>query len=179
MKPYNITILSKNKQYVDNFSFFFNNNKKPNFYIIKKDLKKKKKKKILTILKSPHVNKTAQEQFEYRVFSKQYLIYSTEYFKYLIFLKKLKTNAFPDLKIIIKFNIYRKNNKQLKIKTFNLDNFNANFYKNLLYQEHILKNLKRLNIEKYKKKNYNSIEKTKILTKIFDLYGELIKSNLN
>lgn len=175
MKPYNITIFSKNPESVDNFSFFFKN-KKPNFYVIKNYFKKKKKKKILTILKSPHVNKTAQEQFEYRVFSKQYLIYSTQYFKYLIFLKRLKTNLFPDLKITIRFIINRNNTKQFKIKTFNLDNFNGKFYKNFLYQEYTLKNLKRLNIEKYKK-NYNSVEKTKTLIKILDLYGELIKSN--
>ena len=38
----------------------------------KKSRKKKKKKKTkFTVLKSPHVNKTAQEQFEYRIYKKQ------------------------------------------------------------------------------------------------------------
>ena len=41
-----------------------------------KPFPKHKKRKFITILKSPHVNKTAQEQFEYRFFSKHFLIFS-------------------------------------------------------------------------------------------------------
>jgi len=179
MKPCNLAIFSKNPQSIDSFYFFFFNNIKPNFHLVKKYFQKKSKKKILTILKSPHINKTAQEQFKCQVFSKQYFIYSTQYSKYLIFLKRLKTNLFPDIKIKIKFIINKSNTNRFRIKIFDLNNFSGNFYKNLLYQKNKLKNLKNLSSGKYKKRNYSSIEKAKILMKILDLYGELTKSNSN
>jgi len=89
MKHYKLTIISKNKKSAENcFLFFSNNMNELNVNIVKKYLKKKKKKNLLTILKSPHVNKTAQEQFESKLFSKQLNIYSSRNFKFLLVLKK-------------------------------------------------------------------------------------------
>jgi ribosomal protein S10 len=59
--------------------FFFKIKSLPIFV---KPFPKSKKRKFVTVLKSPHVNKTAQEQFEYRFFSKHFLVFS---FKPLIF----------------------------------------------------------------------------------------------
>lgn len=105
MIQYHITIISKNKNSIKNFFKFFNQILK-NLNKIKKYLKKKHKIKILTILKSPHVNKTAQEQFETRFYLSQITIYySPKNLQLLIFLKKIKVYLFPDLKIKIKFSI--------------------------------------------------------------------------
>jgi ribosomal protein S10 len=50
------------------------------------------------------MNKTAQEQFEYRIYSKQITIYSSQNFQYLFF-EKINTHLFPDVKIKTKFNM--------------------------------------------------------------------------
>ena len=56
-------------------------------------------KNVITILKSPHVNKTAQEQFEYRIYTKKILINSYKPFLFLLTLKKIKGLSFPGLSI--------------------------------------------------------------------------------
>ena len=43
---------------------------------------KQKKRKVVTILKSPHVNKTAQEQFDYRFYTNEFLVNSTQPFTF-------------------------------------------------------------------------------------------------
>ncbi len=81
------------------------------------------KKKIFTVLKSPHVNKTAQEHFEYRLYTHQFKIYSSKSFLLLLFLKKLKHNVFSD--ILFKVEIINqplKHTQKLKNK-INPDNF--------------------------------------------------------
>jgi len=90
MKTFNITIKSKNKTSVNEFFLFFNGNKLYNSNVIKKYFQKKAKKKKLTILKSPHVNKKAQEQFENRLFKKQFKIQTTKKSKIFNLFKKNK-----------------------------------------------------------------------------------------
>lgn len=77
----------------------------------------------MTILKSPHVNKKAQEQFEIRFFKKQLTIKSIKIFKYLIFLKKLNFNLFSDVNITLKYSIKKKETQKLNLKIFILENF--------------------------------------------------------
>lgn len=175
MKPCHLTILSKNLQSINNFLLFFRNNVEPNFNIVKKYFKKKRKRKILTILKSPHVNKTAQEQFEYREFSKQLIIYSAEYSKYLILLKRLKTNLFPDIRIKIKFILNPRNAKKLRVKTFDPDNFTGNFYQNDI---HFIKSkdLIKSKFERFQADYTSSLKTTEKILKIKDIYGELVKN---
>lgn len=177
MKTCHLTVLSKNLQSINNFLLFFQNNIELNFNIIKRYFQKKRKRKILTILKSPHVNKTAQEQFEYKEFSKQLIIYSTEYSKCLILLKKLKTNLFPDIRIKVKFILNLKNVEKLRVKTFDPDNFKGNFYQNGIYPIES-KNLEKIKFKEFNA-NYTSLLKTteKIL-EIKDVYGELIKTRI-
>ena len=124
MKSINITIFSKNQNSLNDF-FFFCTDLYNTKYLksIKQYFTKKRKKKILTILKSPHVNKAAQEQFETRIFSKQFTIHSTQNFKYLFFLKKIKYYMFPDIKIKIKVTINKKNIEHWKLKIVDPDNF--------------------------------------------------------
>jgi hypothetical protein len=59
------------------------------------------------------VNKTAQEQFEYRIYSKQITIYSSQNFQYLVFLKKINTHS--DVKIKTKFNMDHSMEKQIEV----------------------------------------------------------------
>lgn len=177
MTQYHITIVSKNKNSIKNFFIFFNQTLK-NFNIIKKYLKKKKKKKILTILKSPHVNKTAQEQFEIRLFTSQITVYYSEKsLRFLIFLKKIKIYLFPDIKIKIKFTVNKSLVKQTQSKILNPDNFKFNFFYKTLKN----KNLKNKDYQKNKQYNIKkgNLEQTKYLLQILDLYGNFIKTCLD
>src|SRR6476660_9100922 len=132
MKHYQLTITSKNKKSIENcFLFFFNNANK-------KNLKKKKKKTILTILKSPHVNKSAQEQFEFKLFSKQLSLYSQKNFQILFFLKKIKIYLFPDVKMKIKFILNKNLSEKIKVHIFNPTNFKLNVLKGIKLKKYTL-----------------------------------------
>jgi len=149
MKTFNITIKSKNKTSVNEFFLFFNGNKLYNSNVIKKYFQKKAKKKKLTILKSPHVNKKAQEQFENRLFKKQFKIQTTKNQKYLIFLKKINSKLFPDIEIKLKCSTNNKKNiKKLKLKIFNPNNFKINEYYNFKAQNLNLKKFKSIKKKK-------------------------------
>jgi ribosomal protein S10 len=112
----NINIKSKNKNsLIFFFKIFnqFNNDKKLKLNQGLFLSQKKKHKKIFTILKSPHVNKTAQEQFEFILFSKKIKIDTFQVLKILIVLKKLQTTLFSDVIIKLDFII---DAEQTKIK---------------------------------------------------------------
>ena len=113
-----ISLKSKN---IKSLIFFFNVLKKFN---ISKNIKKlytTKKIKRIAILKSPHVNKTAQQHFEYRLYLKKIYVKNLQIFKLLIILKKIKINLCCDVLINIKF-IINDNN-------FNKKNTNISFNK--------------------------------------------------
>lgn len=121
-----IYIKSKNinslKYFLKYFFKLYLNNSILNLYFLKFFSKKNLKKKI-TVLKSPHVNSKAGESYVYQIYSKQIYLYSFNILKFLIFLKKLKTNIFPDIsfKLIFFFNKSLIQNKKKKI--FNPDMF--------------------------------------------------------
>lgn len=177
MKHYQLTIISKNKKSAENcFLFFQNNTSELNLNIIQKYFQKKRKKNILTILKSPHVNKSAQEQFESKLFSKQLSIYSPKNFQFLLFLKKIKTYLFPDVKIKIKFVLNKNLSEKKEINILNPSNFRLNVLKNVKFKKYIQNNGK-----ESKKKQYNVNKKFNLknmqhLLKIFDMYSELQKT---
>ena len=75
--------------------------------------------KRLSLLKSPHINKTSQEQFENRVFKKQFIVKTTKDFKYLVFLKKLNSQLFPDVNIKLKCVVSCKSLQKLSLNVFN------------------------------------------------------------
>ena len=112
MTKYSLTLHSKDKQSLNEFLKY--NSKLQNFQIISKLLKNKKSKKKISILKSPHVNKTAQEQFEYTTYSVKISFHLWEIKKYLILLKKIKNQVFPGIKMKINF-LKSKKPKQLSI----------------------------------------------------------------
>jgi len=86
------------------------------FPTVLKHISKQKKRKFITILKSPHVNKTAQEQFEFRFYTKQFVIDSVKPLKFFLILKKIKNLSFPGIKLEVKglFNIKKKNKSFLR-----------------------------------------------------------------
>jgi ribosomal protein S10 len=147
----NIRIFSKTQESIEqflNFFIIFHNQKK--LTLCSKTLKKIKKNKKFTILKSPHVNKTAQEQFKFEVFSNEIFIKSHQILKILIVLKSIKKSLFPEIKIVVKFTF--QNNTKLRLQPFNPDNFMNDST-----------NINKLRLKK---------NASKIL-KIFDIYGQL------
>ena len=96
---FNIYIYSKNYNSLNNFVAFLNN-KLHNFCFIKSP--KKTSKTILTFLKSPHVNKTAQEHFSFNYFTKNLLIKPKNPLLILFIIKLIKKNLFLDVKFKIK-----------------------------------------------------------------------------
>ena len=66
MKQYCLKIQSKNEKSLKNFLCFFFKHLKTRFSIIQKSSANQTNRRVITFLKSPHVNKTAQEQFYLR-----------------------------------------------------------------------------------------------------------------
>jgi ribosomal protein S10 len=178
MKHYQIIISSKNKKSLDKFIKFFTENLS-NFIIINNFFKTKLKTKIITILKSPHVNKKAQEQFKINIFYKTINISTPKNFKLLTYLKNINSHLFTDIKIKLKLLINYKLSKKIYNNILNPTNFNTNIfnktkvYKNKKIEQNnnfIIK--KKLNNIYEFNKSKNLIKINKIL-KIFDIYGEL------
>lgn len=118
----NIYIYSKNKLSILNYLKFLKkyfNKKKLNFKNFTFMFRKKIKKTVFTVLKSPHVNKTAQTQFENKLYKTQLTIYSDDYLKLIYFIKYFSENNFSDIKIKMK----AIKNKNLTFISSNMDNF--------------------------------------------------------
>jgi ribosomal protein S10 len=106
------------------------NNLNLNYFV--KNSQQIKIKYVFTILKSPHVNKTAQEQFEYNLSSKKLKFYTFRLLKLIIMLRKLRSELFPDVetKVYIVLNIkgstkfknYRLNPNAYKLKVVKYPN---------------------------------------------------------
>lgn len=103
MKYFKLKIISKNKESLSHFydHLFFRTDLNRNFTFLQKNLKFSNSKKRLTILKAPHVYKTAQEQFEIRNFQRQFIIQTTNSKKFLKYIKNLKLKKFSNVNLII------------------------------------------------------------------------------
>lgn len=101
-----IKLYSKNKNSLNRFLQLLSQiNKKWKILTFVVKYNKKKKKKV-TVLKSPHVNKKAQTQFQTITYSALVRYSSWESKKNYILLKKIKNHLFPDVNI--KQNIFVK-----------------------------------------------------------------------
>lgn len=133
----NIQIKSKNQNSLKRFLkllFKLSNNKKLNLNSVLKCFNKKSQEKVFTILRSPHVNKTSQEQFSYELRSNQLSLDSLQFFKFLIAIKKSEKITGFDVKSVIKFvtnvtsskkETFKKINfKKSKIKLHNVEKIN-------------------------------------------------------
>jgi ribosomal protein S10 len=160
MKQYCLKISSKNEKSLKNFLAFISKHLKTKFNIIKKSISMQNKTKVLTILKSPHVNKTAQEQFEFRTFSKQVLVKSSYLDKNIVFLKKVLNRSFHDISITLKFvanSEAQYKNQQLafypdNFKLISSYSFNTNLKRNkqkIAFKKTIVKKNPLLNLTKF------------------------------
>ena len=95
-----LKVSCKDKRILEKFVKVFTKIKSLPIFI--KPFPKHKRRKFITILKSPHVNKTAQEQFEYRFFSKHFLVFSPKSRTLFVLLKKLKNLSFSGIKLEVK-----------------------------------------------------------------------------
>jgi ribosomal protein S10 len=95
---FKLSLKSKNVNSLKNFIFTLNSIENT---LNEKGLKikpiKKLKKVLFSILKSPHVNKTSQEQFDYVYYSSEVLIFTNNYLKVLLFLKLLSNKFFSSI----------------------------------------------------------------------------------
>jgi hypothetical protein len=150
-----LKILTKNKKSINKFLLFFFNNNKLN--LIFKHFSKKNKRKIFTILKAPHVNKIAQEQFEYRIVTNQTNLYILKTLKFLVFLKNIQNKLFSNIKLELN-TLFWKKNDNIKIEIFNPDKFRLNYktknyiskYKYVIEKKNLKKNIYR-NFHPFKK----------------------------
>ena len=168
MRQYLLTISSKNKKSIESFLNFFFNNVQNYFYVIKKLKKRKKEIKTLTILKSPHVNKKAQEQFEFRLFTKQILISTTYFNKQVIFLKNVINNLFHDVSVKFKLLTNIKTVKKSQLLNFHPNNFKLYKKKKKLNNfrqktKQMLNNYRFTNQQLTKKETYNLTNFLKVL----------------
>ena len=125
---------------------------------ILKHFAKQKKRKFVTILKSPHVNKTAQEQFEFRYYRKQFLINSLKPLTYFLTLKKIKNMSFPGIKLEVKGLFSKSEKNKIFLKIANPNNVISQNKYNLKVDEQL------------------KIFQTKYI-QLFDCYGEICLSN--
>lgn len=147
-----IEISSKNKAALQKFLSFILKLNKTNLTIV--PFSQQTVKKFVTILKSPHINKSAQEQFEFRVYTKKLLISSTQFFKFFYLIKKLQNVSFPGINVKIKGLFEKKKNFRQLLNVTDPDNLDLNF-------------LNKLNC------SLKSIGwKTKKYVQMFDNYGE-------
>lgn len=121
-----IKISSKNKETLQLFLMFLSKLENNNLLI--KYFPKQKIKKFITVLKSPHINKSAQEQFEFRVYTKKLQINSPQHLKFLYFLKKSQINIFPFINLKLKGIYSMKSQINLISSGLNSSKFNTNFF---------------------------------------------------
>ena len=120
----NLKIYYKNKISLNKFLDFIKKLKFPIKTV--KTVSKFSKKKFLTVLKSPHVNKSAQEQFEFRIYSKQLSIWSPQSNLLMLILKKAIKTSFPGIKIKIDFLSINEN--KFILNSLNPKNLNVCFF---------------------------------------------------
>ena len=116
-------------------------------------------KKFVTVLKSPHVNKTAQEQFEFRHYNCQFLIHSPRPLFLLLVLKKLLRLMFSELKLELKVLLHR--------SSYSTELIDPNFF--------LIKFMKKANVSE------NTVVNGKKFLKyiqLFDAFGESHLKNL-
>ena len=122
----NLQIKSKNinslKRFIE-LLIQLNNSQKLGLKSILKYFSKKSQRKIFTILQSPHVNKTSQEQFEYNLKSIQLSINSLQFFKILVIFKKLQKKVGFDIKLVAKLIINTRSKKKILLKNLHFSRY--------------------------------------------------------
>jgi hypothetical protein len=158
-----LKVSCKDRRTLKKFLGFFTKTKFLPFFL--KSFSKHGKRKVITVLKSPHVNKTAQEQFEYRFYSKKFLIYSFKPFTFFLFLKNLKNLSFPGLNLEVKGFLGKNRNRMLQ--SIDPDNI---ILKSTVFLRFSKRSLKKT---QYKTPYNSKLFFCKNYLQLFDLYGEI------
>jgi ribosomal protein S10 len=138
MKTLLLTASSSNEKSLNNFLQLLKENVKDKQTSVIKIGRFVKNKKIVTILKSPHVNKTAQEQFEKREKIVQIFLISENFKKTILTIKKILNTIFRDIKLIIKYLTNNHSHKKNLLDIFKSTNFKINCSKNIGTNKYLL-----------------------------------------
>jgi ribosomal protein S10 len=135
---FSLKIFSKDSYSMAKFLDFLLNITNP--FVTFCNFPQRKKKNFVTVLKSPHINKTAQEQFEYKIFYKTIRLWSPQYKFLVIILKKAIKTSFPGIQVqfnsLMSYNIEKKVLlRSLNPKTINFFFFQKLSFKNKLLQK--------------------------------------------
>ena len=129
-----IKISSKNKSALKRFLEFISGLKSLNLLVSHSP--KQSVKKFITVLKSPHVNKSAQEQFEYRIYTKKLSVNSPQALKFFSMIKKAKNASFPGIDLKIKGVFEKKKEFKNLLHSMNPDNLDIDFFQTASQQTH-------------------------------------------
>ena len=174
MRTLLVTVLSNNEKSLDNFLKLFRCNSKKNQMGLIKIGRFLGTKKIVTVLKSPHVNKTAQEQFEKKGFVIKILLITNNCNKTIIELKKISHILFSDVQSKIKYLSSSFLNESLEISVLKSNNFKLNYYDKTNTNVSVLSKQK---IRKfYLKKKFFKI---KNYINILNKYGKMFSYKIN
>lgn len=165
-----LKVSCKDKRILKKFLRFFTKRKSLPFFL--KSFSKQEKRKFVTVLKSPHVNKTAQEQFEYRLYSRHFLIHSLKPFTFFLLLKKLKNLSFPGLDLHVKGVLKKNKSSKHVLQLIDPDNVVLTSTNSL--------HLKKISFRKVKYQKTDNFELAfcKKYLQLFDLYGEICLKNV-
>ena len=100
------------------------------FYVVQSQ--QKKKFSFFSTLRSPHVNKKSQEQFDYHLYRKKLKVEVSQLTKFLTILKIIKMVIFPDLRVKIGFKLNGKPTKVKLLSTIDFNKFKLKFSKKKL-----------------------------------------------
>ena len=165
-----LKVSCKDKRILKKFMRVFVNIKSLPIFI--KPFPRHKRKKFITILKSPHVNKTAQEQFEYRFFSKHFLVFSPKSRTLVLLLKKLKNLSFSGIKLEVKGMFQKTIVDKHTLKLVNPDNIVLE--KTYLTQKDFKKDKTKTEVSELLP---DQLDLSKKYIQSFDSYGELYLKN--
>jgi ribosomal protein S10 len=169
---FHIKVSSKDKKVLENFGQFLSKLEMTSNFL--KSFSKQNTRKFVTILKSPHVNKTAQEQFEFRFYTKEFVVSSFKPLTFFLILKKINNLSFSGMNLKVK-SLFKRNEKK-KVRAVNPDNTNLNTVKS-----HGLVQKKNLKQKMFNNKNFKTFDANFSVSKryiqLFDCYGEMSLKN--
>jgi ribosomal protein S10 len=171
MKQYCLKIQSKNEKSLKNVLHFFFTHLKIKFRTIQKSSSTITKRKTVTFLKSPHVNKTAQEHFEYKIFTRKVLLKGFYLEKNLIFLKKVLAKLFQDISIHIEFITSKTMRSNNNLSIFSFDN--SKFLKKRSFRTNFKRHKQKTLFKVSGNKKSSLFYLVKLLTKT-SLFGETL-----
>lgn len=176
MAIFNLIINSKNKIFINYFLLIFNKYLYYNPIFLVKYIQKKLNIKIITLLRSPHVNKKSQEKFKTKIYNYFLKLKAQKSLKCLFFLKILGNKVFSNINLKIKQSLNNKSLLQDNFNIVNINNFNIGM---LVYKITKIKNFKlKIELNFFKKNSiicHTVSKKTNQLFTTLQLYCEFFK----